>query len=721
MVIGQPSFLTNFRKDGTSPFSISRFPGKMIATTGCCPFNAKKRNNDVQSELRSLSKIFSESIFRIPDYQRGYSWREKQLKEFWADLEQLGQGQNHYTGVLTLEPVKAADYCRWDDDLWIIQAKRYVPLYVVDGQQRLTTAIILLQAILERIDDGALLNFTSAEEIRKKFIFEMKQAGALSKSYIFGYEKDNPSYEFLKRNIFLDHSDEHAIVEDTIYTSNLDFAKRFFAGKLSEMASPQVEILYTKLTQHLLFNIFTIEPELDVFVTFETMNNRGKPLSHLELLKNRLIYLSTKFDAERPEKERLRKAVNESFKTVYHYLGKTQGRILDDDIFLRTHFLTFFGPRLKRSESEDEDGNEYDFRRYVHDDFYKDYLLETVFSPKRLQIDAQEKLTIQEVYAYAQDIKASVEVYYRIYKPVDSKFTNDEKIFLDRLNRLEFFSGRLLVLAAVKCVDDPEKRQRLFQALERFTFLMRFRPYYFSDTKVDHLAVGLKAGDLTIDEVTRKLTSATDAFVKSSDFPEVIASVGKGNGYYSWSPLRYFMYEYEQWLRTQAKTNRDRLDWVEFSKEDYEIDHKTIEHIYPQKPKPPTWRTAFERYSVKERNILRNSLGNLLPLSRAKNAALGNRAFLEKKGSAENKSGYCYGCYSEIEVSREIEWGPLQILRRGIRLLDFMEHRWRLALGDELRKTELLGLKFVPNREGLDVSVVVQRPQSPFIIIDDEE
>jgi uncharacterized protein with ParB-like and HNH nuclease domain len=236
----------------------------------------------VQSELRSLSKIFSESIFRIPDYQRGYSWREKQLKEFWSDLDQLADGHTHYTGVLTLEPVNISDYSRWDDDLWIIQAKRYVPLYVVDGQQRLTTAIVLLQAILERIDDRIQLNFTSSEEIRKKFIYEVKQVGGLSKSHIFGYEKDNPSYEFLKRKIFLDHSDEHSTVEETIYTSNLELAKRFFSAKLAEMSDGQIEEMYTKLTQHLLFNIFTIEPELDVFVTFETMNNRGKPLSHLD-------------------------------------------------------------------------------------------------------------------------------------------------------------------------------------------------------------------------------------------------------------------------------------------------------------------------------------------------------------------------------------------------------------------------------------------------------
>ncbi|WP_214286731.1 DUF262 domain-containing protein, partial [Acinetobacter pittii] len=72
----------------------------------------------MQSELKSLSKIFSETIFRIPDYQRGYSWEEKHLKDFWNDIEQLPENRNHYTGVLTLESVSKSSYENWEDDKW---------------------------------------------------------------------------------------------------------------------------------------------------------------------------------------------------------------------------------------------------------------------------------------------------------------------------------------------------------------------------------------------------------------------------------------------------------------------------------------------------------------------------------------------------------------------------------------------------------------------------
>ena len=204
----------------------------------------------MQSELKSLSKIFSETIFRIPDYQRGYSWQEKHLKDFWNDLEQLPSSKSHYTGVLTLEPVKQADYGKWEDDLWIIKSKLYVPIYVVDGQQRLTTAVVLMQAILESILETETLNYTTKAEIRKKYIFESKDGG-ISRSYIFGYEKDNPSYEFLKRSIYGEASEIHSAPESTIYTANLQAAKEFLLIKLKNRPLNDIEVLYTKLTQHL--------------------------------------------------------------------------------------------------------------------------------------------------------------------------------------------------------------------------------------------------------------------------------------------------------------------------------------------------------------------------------------------------------------------------------------------------------------------------------------
>ncbi|WP_237333039.1 DUF262 domain-containing protein, partial [Vibrio anguillarum] len=246
---------------------------------------------------------------------------------------QLEDGKNHYVGVLTLEDVSSEVYNNWVDDAWIIKSKNYEPHYIVDGQQRLTTSIILIQSILETIGSEGELNYTSYDDIRKKFIFETKDKG-ISRSYLFGYVSDNPSYEFLKRNIFNENSDYQNEIQETIYTNNLINAKEFFIERLKSFSNTQIESIYTKITQHFLFNIYSMGVDVDVHVSFETMNNRGKPLSHLELLKNRLIYLSTKISNDEDEVKKLRLSTNECWKTIYHQLGRNKDNPLDDDAFL---------------------------------------------------------------------------------------------------------------------------------------------------------------------------------------------------------------------------------------------------------------------------------------------------------------------------------------------------------------------------------------------------
>ena len=318
----------------------------------------------MKTELFTVSKIFNENLFRIPDYQRGYSWVEQHLKDFWLDLEQLDEEKSHYTGVLTLEPVPRETWLQWEEDVWIIKSRNYHPYYVVDGQQRLTTITILIQCIIEKCINSESLNYTPITDIRKKYIFDSK-SGSISRSYIFGYEKDNPSYEFLKTKIFKEESDLHFQSEDTVYTKNLVNAKNFFLEQIENLSNEKIEVVFKKLTQQLLFNVYEISEEIDVCVAFETMNNRGKPLTTLELLKNRLIYLSQQFsNEEEGEHIKLRTIINDSWKTVYHFLGKNEKRPLMDDAFLHTHIYYYYHASLMSEFPKEEDEQVKYIRRF---------------------------------------------------------------------------------------------------------------------------------------------------------------------------------------------------------------------------------------------------------------------------------------------------------------------------------------------------------------------
>lgn len=661
----------------------------------------------MKTELFSISKIFTERLLRIPDYQRGYAWTDKQLKEFWSDISQIERGHNHYVGVLTLECVDEEKYSKWNDDIWIIESKHYEPHYIVDGQQRLTTAIILIQCILEIIGDREI-NYTGASEIRKKFIFESKDGG-ISRSYLFGYEVDNPSYEFLKQIIFNEPSDNQHRIQETIYTNNLLNAKNFFSEQLVELTLPDIEILYSKLTQNLLFNIYSMSDEIDVHVSFETMNNRGKPLSHLELLKNRLIYLSTKLDADEHERRKLRDSINECWKTIYHQLGRNKDNPLDDDVFLFNHFILFYGDTFKREENI-----HYRHLRRGYRSTYQNYLLEDIFTSKSIKADGDKRLTLPELYRYVSSLKSSVERWYEISNPKDSTLDASVVYWLEKINRTGFEEFLPLVMVALQKVTKNQLLVTFLMSLEKVAFrlLLSNRGYSvgFNMSRFIEFASSLSDGETTLDKIIIKLDEVSEIFIKTENLMTQISDSFKdSSGFYGWKGLKYFMYEYEQELKSKSKTYTDKLEW-QFLPDNLR-DYKTIEHVYPQNPRKAEWTKLFDKYSSKEKNLLRHSIGNLLPLSHPKNSSFQNKPFLEKVGSASSTIGYRYGSLSEIEVSHEQSWSAVEILNRGIKLLTFIEKRWGLTFKGTEGKIKFLHLEFVMKKEGLVISGNVVKPK----------
>lgn len=661
----------------------------------------------MESPLFSISKIFTERILRIPDYQRGYAWKEKQLKDFWTDLIQLEAGKNHYIGVLTLEGVPENTLQKWAEDHWIVKSKNYNPYYVVDGQQRLTTTIILIQAITELIQPDQKLNYTSLIEIRKKFIYDSKDDG-ISRSYIFGYEKDNPSHEFLKTRIFLETSDNSFSIQETIYTRNLENAKSFFLDKLKELEILEIENIYRKVTQSLLFNIYTISEDIDVYVAFETMNNRGKPLSHLELLKNRLIYLSTKFNEEESEKNQLRHTINEAWKSIYHYLGKNKEKPLDDDRFLFNHFNIYYGNNLIKKR----DGkSSLRFVAHRYRDFHEEYLLERIFTTRNINIaknengsDEIEPISVKDVYQYVSSLKDSVEIWFQLLNPKDSQFEDDVKIWLEKLNRLEILQYAPLIMVFFQTTKNTNVRVRFLKSLEKFIFLTCLARmastyiYYASETaNFTEMCLQLSEKILTPEGIIKQIEQNVDSLKNIPEFVTQIVTGFRKKGFYEWSGIKYFLYEYELFLKERSKTYRDKIKWDEYIED--RRDYHTIEHIYPQRPRKECWTKQYNKYTDKERTVLRHSLGNLVPLSQPKNSSFQNKCFADKKNGEEPSCiGFSYGSYSENEIAQYQDWTAKEIMERGLKLLSFMEMRWDLNFGNNEQKLELLHLEFVPKR-----------------------
>ena len=418
--------------------------------------------------LISLSELFDKKIFRIPDYQRGYAWQQPQLSDFWDDLWNLSEDRYHYTGMLSMKQLKSDAYKDWTEEKWLIDQNGYKSFHVVDGQQRLTTFIILVNSIVKFAEKNHIeyLNNNELVEIKTRYIVEYQRPKCILKAYKFGYEKDNPSFEYLRYNILGEEASGN--LQETFYTLNLQNAKQFFDKKLEkfyeEYGEQGLETLFSKLVNRLKFNIHYIQDDFDVFVAFETMNNRGKKLSNLEILKNRLIYLTAIFPncaLSMEEKKQLRSDINSAWREVYSELGRNKNHPLNDDEYLKNHWILYF--KYSRQKGDDYIkfllnefftartvyGAKTGFEESLPNEEHQPYDVESDESNNIGVIDSVDgKLYPNEIKDYVESLKHVAQYWYYSFNPNESPYTAEEKKWLDKLNRVGINYFRPLVVAS---------------------------------------------------------------------------------------------------------------------------------------------------------------------------------------------------------------------------------------------------------------------------------
>lgn len=691
-------------------------------------------------EPKSLDDLFVAKIFRVPDYQRGYAWQISQYKDFWEDLINLLDDRYHYTGVLTLNQIDSKEIDESSKEYWLVEDHSYKVYNVVDGQQRLTTFVIFIQAFIDFIkqlpenkgkceNEIYITDSLNLSSVIEKYLYKIKPTDDKFRTYKFGYTVDNPSYEFLRYKIFGEAGG--GLLEDTFYTLNLRNARDYFFEQIQEFYKQEemkgLQEIYKKLTRRFLFNEYIIKDEFDVFIAFETMNNRGKKLSDLELLKNRLIYLTTLYtdkELHADGRKSLRDSINDAWKEVYHQLGRNSRYPLNDDDFLKAHWIMYFK-----------------FSRVKGNDYIK-FLLDEQFSPKKLykkteievalevpeeqrtDFDSEEqdnsetqeeitdimtlRLKPKDIKRYVNSLKESAVHWFNSYYPnLASELSDEEKNALDKLNRIGMGYFRPLIMAILKNDVDTNKRVEVFKEIERFIFIV-FKldqsQTSYRDSEFYNAARELDRKKITIKEIEKKLKRNsefafdTDNTFRIKPFYDYLFKKfnnGDKKGFYEWNGLRYFLYEYELSLLHEGRQRK--ILWEELSKTPN--NQVSIEHIFPQRA-TDYWKGRFSEVPEVYYNFYNGSLGNLLLLSRSINSSLQNDSFEKKKNPIFNekrekiRNGYSDGSHSEIEVARYPSWGPIEIKERGLTLLTFMEERWNIQFKNNSEKEKLLFLNF---------------------------
>lgn len=111
----------------------------------------------MQTRTEHVESLLLDGVFDIPEYQRSYSWEERQLDELIDDLRYLPEDRTHFFGNVILD--------KKDEPYETVSGRRLDAYQVVDGQQRLTSTLILLdviskldQAVQKSVQEGNVIH-----------------------------------------------------------------------------------------------------------------------------------------------------------------------------------------------------------------------------------------------------------------------------------------------------------------------------------------------------------------------------------------------------------------------------------------------------------------------------------------------------------------------------------------------------------------------------------
>lgn len=599
----------------------------------------------------NLSKLYGQRVFRIPDYQRGYAWHEKQLSEMWDDIDEItvngdGEFMKHYTGTIYLEETKPTE-----EEKWLPGHTFY---NVVDGQQRLTTISILLFELINITDIGYCEE--SKEDLIKKFLYRANLSGA-GKIYKFSYSKSDKNLSYYLNTIMEDKGIIPIIDHQNLYTRNLSYAKEYFRKLIKPLTHDQRDAMFRKITTSLQFDIRAIEKDLDVQAVFETMNNRGKPLTTLEKLKNRLIFLTERLGGEPENRIILRNNINFAWGEIYRFLAKNPDQILDEDIFLSAHLSLYRKP--KEATFSEHNAEEKVFQMFCNksDKYYFNHLEDAG--------DKEDPVSYNKINNYILSLSKMAPIWHEIH---NSKLAIIKKILiLNSSKELKIFVASVLI-----AVKDRNQSEEIFANTEKILFKNRVPGIWIMDERIiANWARELYNNDTTLDEILQKTQLTIGTRVSRENivwsFQNLFTYVRGQKGFHRWPYLKYFIFEYEEKLKEQFHEDDDKV-----TIDDY--DETTIEHIIPQKY--DTYWQAEVNEIIKDlegeqidraKSVLINTLGNLTILKGGKNSSLGNKSWDDKQ------TRFKTGSYNEIDISLNKKWNKESIMTRGIVMLKFLE------------------------------------------------
>ncbi len=543
--------------------------------------------------------------FVVPDHQRDYSWAEDEIEQLFSDVsEAISSRQDEYfIGLMVFMP----------------KAQR--ELSILDGQQRLATAIITLASIRSWLK--ARGHDKDADQIQNDFIAVRELGKEDLEPRLILNQNNHPYFD----EYVIREAPDSKIQKKLRELSRYDPSRRlleailFCRRKVEEVADAdeKAEKLFS-LVRFYQDNVkivrLTVPSETNAYTVFETLNDRGLDLTVLDLVKNYLF-------GKAARGQRLRD-IQARWTQMMANLVNVQA-----DDFLKVWWTSRFG-RIQTAQ------------------FFPKFKSQ-VNNWSRASKTSEDMLSASEQYA-ALEIADD---------PLWSDISKESK---DRIRALKLLGAKQVHPVLLSSLAKIGKREleRLIRLLE--VLIVRYQLIGGGRTGRLEIACAALAHQIwqgKISKAGEAKKTLKDVFPSDEEFREKFKSKQEKNN----RKAVFILKRLENHVRLVERSTVSARELEPGST-------LTLEHIFPNNP-GSAWRSLIDSDSEIVEDCT-HRLGNLCLLGSV-NRALGNKSFDDKKGTYAR---------SELiltkELSRYRTWNKSSIERRQNRIADLAVALWRL-------------------------------------------
>lgn len=498
----------------------------------------------------TISDLFSprKNLFAVPNYQRAYSWeKDKQIKQFLTDLQE--------------HPISVPQY-HMGHFLFETDEFNKNKFWIIDGQQRLTTAVIFLSCIYNKLKDIEL-HKSSAKNIFNDYLLNSDNEQKLS---TVGY--DNNYFQNLLINNVKDKV-------DTRSRRRILESFEFFSSEINKEEVALEDIIRWKdLIENAKITTDSVSDKAEATQLFTFQNDRGKDLTELEKLKSFLmfhIYLACARSEKDPNSDI--SYVEREFEIIYQSLELIT--IADEDQVLNYHTIAF----LSNNDSS----------------------LERV----KNRLNKQENKS-QWIKEFSVNLKKSFQSVVEIQKLHTHEISLGDILYLDSYNSFP------LILKLFHFHQASELRT-VFRLTEIILFKMQYTVGNYRTNKLHSISLNYHNDLLKLQDDL--IYYANNGFKDYWNFTGDFTNMLNSNSHY-FRTTRYLLWKYENKLRSEIREPIMSYDDFVNSYGKKKLEN-TLDHWTPQKP------DGLE-YSQEFKDKFLNNIGNLVLSTRGRNSSDSN-------------------------------------------------------------------------------------------------